>query len=363
MRVRTDIEVLYTSSMANLGETAVIARKAIKFGGVALVFLIVGRVVLTASVAYWKKLHPAPPPPPDVLFGKLPKIVFPQAEPATYNYSLETPTGGLPTRLPGQFKVFFMPIKKASLLAYDSAQAVATKLDFIQPSKKLSETEYRWDATDPIPSSLTINIITGAFVLDKRWQEDPSYTTPTIYYTDSQALDRVNNLLSRVELLPADIKTGKSTIQYLKADKDQLVSAVSLSQAHFIQVNLYRAPVDSVEVASPRADRGLITAVLALQREDVRQFINLTYNYFPVDLTRFAVYPLIGVAEAWQRLQKGNAFIAGVKPNTTNVTIRDITLQYYDPDTAQQFMQPVYVFTGDPDFVGYVPAVSDQWTE
>jgi hypothetical protein len=349
--------------MANLGETAIVARKAIKYGGIALVFLMIGRIVLTASVAYWKKIHPAPPPPPDVLFGKLPKLIFPQAQPATFNYSLETPTGGLPTKLPGQFKVYFMPIKKASLLAYDAAQAVATRLDFIQESKKLSETEYRWDSTDPISSSLTINIITGAFVLDKRWQEDPTFTTPTIYYTDSQALDRTYSLLSRVELLPDDIKEGKSTVQYLKADKDQIVSAVSLSQAHFVQVNLYRAPVDEVEVVAPRSDRGLITAVLALQREDERQFVNLTYNYFPVDLNRFAVYPLIGVGEAWQRLQKDGGFIAGVKPNTTNVTINDITLRYYDPDTAQQFMQPVYVFTGDPDFTAYVPAVADAWIE
>jgi len=349
--------------MTSLGETAIVARKAIKYGGVALVVLMIGRIILTASVNYWKKIHPAPPPPPDVLFGKLPKIIYPQAEPATYNYTLETPTGGLPSKLPTQFKVFFMPIKKASLLAYDSAQAVATRLDFIQPSKKLSETEYRWDATHPISSSLTINIITGAFVLDKKWQEDPTYITPTIYYTDDQAKDRLYNLLSRVELLPEDIKTGEATVSYLKADKDQLVSAVSLSQAHFIQVNLYRAPVDSVEVVSPSTERGLITGVLALQREDVRQFVNLNYNYFPVDLTRSAVYPLIGVAEAYQRLQKGEAFIAGVKSNTTNVAIRDISLKYYDPDTPQQFMQPVYEFVGESDFTAYVSAVSDAWTE
>ena len=166
------MEVLYTRDMANLGETAIVARKAIKYGGIALVFLMVGRIILTASINYWKKIHPAPPPPPDVLFGKLPKIVFPQAEPTTFTYKLETPTGGLPSKLPNQFRVFFMPIKKASLLAYDAASAVATRLDFIQESKKLSETEYRWDANDPIPSSLTINIITGAFVLDKRWQSD-----------------------------------------------------------------------------------------------------------------------------------------------------------------------------------------------
>ena len=256
-----------------------------------------------------------------------------------------------------------MPIKKASLLAYDAAQAVATKLDFIEEAKKLSETEYRWDATDPIPSSLTINIITGAFVLDKRWQDDPSYTTPTIYYTDSQAVDRMYNLLSRVGLLPEDVKEGKPTVWPQKADKDQIVSAASLSQAHFLQVNLYRAPVDGVEVVNPSTKQGLITGILALQREDARQFVNLKYNYFPVDLTRSAVYPLIGVAEAWARLQKGSGFIAGVKPNTTNVTITDVKLKYYDSDTPQQFMQPVYEFTGSPEFAAFVPAISDAWTE
>lgn len=349
--------------MANLGETAVIARKAIKYGGMALVVLIIGRVILSAAVSYWKAVHPAPPPPPDVKFGKLPKLEFPQADAQSFTYKLETPTGGLPTGLPGQFKVFFMPIKKASLLAYDAAKSVASKLDFITDPKKLSETEYRWDTTDPIPSSLTINIITGAFILDKHWQSDPTYNTPTIYYTDTQAQDRVYNLLSKVELLPEDVKDGRFTVQYLKSDKDQLVSAASLSQAYFIQVNLYRKPVDNVEVVNPSATKGLITAILALQREDARQFINLNYNYFPVDPQKFASYPLIGVSEAWKRLQAGQGFIAGVKPNTTNVTIRDVSLKYYDADTPQQFMQPAYVFTGDPDFVGYVPALADAWVQ
>ncbi|KKU46352.1 MAG: hypothetical protein UX62_C0014G0004 [Microgenomates group bacterium GW2011_GWA2_46_7] len=349
--------------MANLGETAIVARRAIKYGGMALVVLMVGRIILAAGVSYWKKLNPPPPPPPDVKFGKLPKLEFPQKEQTQLTYTLETRTGGLPNDLPGQFKVFFMPIKKANLLAYDSAKSVANRLDFIQEPSKLSETEYRWDSTDPISSSLTINIITGAFVLNRRWQDDPNYIVPTVYYTETQAKDRTYNLLSRLELLPEDIKEGKVSVQNLKADKDQIVSAVSLSQAHFVQVNLYRSPVDNIEVVSPRTDRGLISAILALQREDDRQFINLDYNYYPVDSSRSAVYPLIGVGEAWQRIQKGQAYIAGVKPSASSVIVREITLQYYDSDTPQQFMQPVYVFRGDPDFVGYVPALADGWVE
>ena len=200
-------------------------------------------------------------------------------------------------------------------------------------------------------------------MLDRRWQEDTSYLVPTIYYNDGQALDRIYNLLSRVELLPQDIKEGTFTVQYLKADKDQIVSAVSLSQAHFVRVNLYRKSVDEVEVVSPRTDRGPISGILALQREDDRQFVNLDYNYFPVELETNAVYPLISVAEAWKRMQNGGGYVVSVKPTVATVTVRDIALAYYDAEDPQQFMQPVYVFKGDDDFVGYVPALLDQWVE
>lgn len=349
--------------MANLGETAIVARKAIVYGGIGLVVLMVGRIIVTASYNYWKALHPDPPPPPDVKFGKLPKLVFPQSEQPSLQYRLETRTSGLPTNLPNQHKVYFMPIKKPSLLAYDAAKNVATRLDFIQEPTKLSETDYRWDALEPVPSSLTMDIITGAFVMDRRWQNDASYTNPTIIFTDEQAQDRAYNLLGRLELLPDDIKEGEVIINELKADKDQIVAAVSRSQGHFVRINLYRKPIDEVPVVYPRSDRGPISVILAFQREDDRQFISIDYNYFPVELETSAVYPIISVAEAWKRMQAGGGYVVSVKTNIATVTVREISIEYYDSEDPQQFMQPVYVFRGDDDFVGYVPALSDAWVE
>lgn len=36
-------------------------------------------------------------------------------------------------------------------------------------------------------------------------------------------------------------------------------------------------------------------------------------------------------------------------------------LGYFDPDVYQEYLQPVYVFIGDDDFVSYVPAVSGEY--
>lgn len=349
--------------MANLGETAIIARKAIKYGGIGLVVLIIGRVILTGAYAYYRKLNPLPPPPPDVKFGRLPKLIFPQKDQPELTYKLETRTGGLPAKMNTQFKVYFMPIKKPNLLAYDAAKAVATRLEFVQEPTKLSATDYRWDTSTPIDSSLTINTITGAVILDRKWQNDPSYLIPTLVYTDEQSVERTLNLLGRVDLLPQDVKEGEGGVKYFKADNGQLVRAPSLSQAQFVQVDLYRTPIDDVKVINPDTEQGLISAILALQREDEKQFIKLTYNYFPIEKEKFSVYPLISVAQAWERMQSGGGFISSVTDGVTATTVRDVYLAYYDSDIPQQYMQPVYVFEGDDNFVGYVPAIADAWVE
>lgn len=349
--------------MATLSEVAPQARKAIKYGSIGLVVLMIGRIVVTSAYNYWRALNPPPPPPPDVKWGKLPKLVFPRREQPELTYRLETRTGGLPPKMDEQFTVYFMPIKKASLLAFDEAKSVAERLDFIQEPKQLSATTYRWDSVEPVLSSLTVDIITGAFVLDREWQDDPTYATPTQYFNETQAVETVYSLLARVDLLPKDVKTGEHTLQNLRGEGGQIVPAVSLSQAHFVRVNLYRAPVEGVEVVNASTDKGLITAILALQRSQDKQFVQLDYNYFPVELATNSVYPLIGVAAAWQRMQQGGGFIAGVEAGATDVVVREVELAYYDAETPQQYLQPVYVFRGDPGFLGFVPAVADAWVE
>lgn len=347
----------------NLGQTSILARKAVKYGGIGLIFLMIGRVILTASIAYWRSLHPLPPPPPDVKFGKLPKLIFPQIDQPTLTYTLETRTGGLPAKMETQYKVFFMPILRPSLLAYDKAKAVANRLEFIQDPIKLSDTDYRWNSSEGVPSSLTMNIITGAFTLDRRWQDDPAYATPTVFYSDKQALDRTFNTLSRVDLLPEDVKLGEHTFQYFRIEGDKLVRADSASQAQFIRVNLYRADVDKTRVVNPREDRGLISTLIGLQQDEDKQFVSIEYNYFPIESETSAVYPLITPTEAWKRMQDKGGFVAAYKPGSTAVVVRDVTLAYYDSDIPQQYLQPVYLFEGDDGFVGMVPAVSDSWVE
>ncbi|MBI5619928.1 hypothetical protein HY950_03130, partial [Candidatus Gottesmanbacteria bacterium] len=67
--------------------------------------------------------------------------------------------------------------------------------------------------------------------------------------------------------------------------------------------------------------------------------------------------------QAWQELQSGMGFIARYPATGASVTVRNVTIAYYDSFEPQMYLQPVFVFEGDDGFVSYVPAVAPPWTE
>ena len=91
--------------------------------------------MLTAGIGIYLKIYPPGPPPPTVKFGKLTAIPFPTgALKPSLNYTLETATGGFPTNLPTQAKVYFMPKVSSNLLSLDTAKTEAQALNFNDPN-------------------------------------------------------------------------------------------------------------------------------------------------------------------------------------------------------------------------------------
>lgn len=349
--------------MSHLGDVAAVSRKAIIFGSLGIVSLMVMRTLWGAGVSWWKANHPDPPPPPDVKFGRLPKIIFPKVEEQPqYTYRLETRTGQLPA-LDNQFKIFFMPVRNPSLLALDKAKEMANRIGFIQEPIKQSPTVYVWSSSEPVPSSLTMEVIVGSFVMDRKWQDEPQYLTPTMFLSEERATDLSANYLSRLALYYNDLKAGKTRIDYLQAENGQLVPALSLSTSQFLRVHFFRSAIDEVPVVTSKPTVANVSLIMALQREEKKQVVRVDYAYSPVELERFATYPLVGVQTAWTRLQNNQGYVASPAQDTSNVVVRQVYLAYYDAEQAQNFLQPVYVFEGDNGFVGYVPAVADEWTQ
>lgn len=343
--------------MASLTNISITARKTIRYGLYFIVFLIVGRILLNTGVKVFRMVFPAPTPPPTVKYGKLSKIPFPDINiDAKLAYTLETAEGGLPTNLPTQAKVFFMPRASANLLSLDAAKSKAEGLGFSADVQQISDTVYKFKNQE-YPATLQMNIITNTFSIAYDLASDNSLMNfkPPIAEV---ATSFYKTYLSEAGMLPEDL-SGTTTHDFLKISEGKLVSALSLSDSSFIKVNLFRKNYDNLPSLTANPNQANVWAIVSGSTIQGQKIIAAEYHYHPIDETQYSTYPLKTPEVAFAELQNGQAYIAslGLNNNEGNLKIRKIYLAYFDPDNITEYYQPIYVFEGDNGFIAYVPAV------
>jgi hypothetical protein len=346
--------------MSSLTKVAVTARKVIRYGIYTIIFLIVGKILLDFGIKIYKKAFPAPPPTPTVKFGKLTKIPFPaNGVTAKFTYTLETAEGTLPTGIPTQAKVYFMPKKSANLLSLDTAKAESGSMGFGSNAIQVSDAIYKFTHSD-FPSTLQLNIITGTFSISYDLASDKSpldFKPPVAEVAASE----FRSLLSGANVLPNDL-TGPVTNKFLKLSNGELVSALSLSEANLIKINLFRKSYDNLPSMTGNPDQANVWAIISGSNDHGQKIVASEYHYHSVDESQYSTYPLMTPSEAFSALQNGQSFVAsvGVNKDGDNLKIRKVYLAYFDPEVITEFYQPIYVFEGDNGFTAYLPAVTPE---
>jgi len=350
-----------------LTETARVVRKIIKYGAISLIALIILIPTIKASIRYWNKLHPAPPPPPDVAFGKLPAIEFgknSQVIPNNLQFRLQTIEGTLPN-LDNQTKVYFIPTLGSKFFDEEKTRQKARILGFPLEAQKINPTQFIF-INPQTKAKLQIDTINNNFEINFPYQEDQSFTNfPAPNQT--QALNELKNLLSRAQLWPKDVdetKTQSIFLRYQPAE-NKFIAVPSLSEAQLIQVNLFRANKNGLPILPSHPNEANISFIISQNNEVGKKIIKGRYIYYPINYDHWATYPLKSPNIAWEELKTGKAYIANLGNNSNQkpIIIRRIYLAYFDPDTAQNFLQPIFVFEGDNEFLAYLPAIDSTWVK
>ncbi len=340
--------------MATLTETAYITRKMIKYGGIIFISFLILRGLFLAGIAYYKKLHPPPPPPPNVAFGRLEKIPFPEKEKLNLNYTLELPTGEFP-EFPDRVKVFLEPYKRPNFSIWEQARSEASKFGFNGEPQAITSQVYRWTKKNPITTTLEMDIINGSFQYEYSWQEDPTILEAGSPPGEQQAINEAKTFASKSNNASEDLLSGEAKVVYIKVTGNKLIPVLSLSEADFVQVDLFRKSIDELPVLTANPAQGIVSILIS---GSVKQrILKVNFNYFPVNYTNPATYPIKTPAEAWQELLEGQGFIASIKEGTNQVTVRRVYLGYFDSYEPQTYLQPIYIFTGDNNFIAYIPAI------
>lgn len=345
--------------MTSLTQASIMSRKAIRYSIFSIIFIIIARFLILTGITIYKQIFPAPPPPPTVAFGKLPKLPLPDRHKLNIGFTLETAEGGLP-EIPTTVKVFFMPKNSANLLSLDFAKDKAGRLGFNKEAEQTSESVYKF-TNSTTPSYLETNIITGAFSISYDFNADPVPLSVRPIPPET-ASESVRSFLNAGDLLPEDL-TGEVKHQFLKAQGGGFVNAISLSDANLVRIDLFRKDYEKLPVVTNSPDEANVWFMVSGIKERGKEVVAGEYHYFPVDETQVATYPLKGTELAWQELSSGNYYPAstGSAVEGDSLKIRRVYLAYYDAGVYTEFLQPVYVFEGDKDFVAYVPAVTTDY--
>jgi len=359
--------------MATLTEASVTARKAIKWGGIGFVVITILWYLGVAAVNYYKLLNPPPLPPASVVFDKLQGVSFPDSK-SRPKILLELPTGRVPV-FPDRMRVYWAPTKRSGFADAGRAVETAAAIGFLFKPLQPTETNYIWNNQDQLNSKLDMNIISGHFKLSRQWQNNPTLAVMGNFASDKAVVTETENYLKRVSLLNEDA-IGVEKVTYLKNDVGKLVNALSLSDADFVQIDLFRKNIDEIDPASKtkevvasypfyRTDptKGLIRVVISGSKVQSEKIISMDYEYTDIDYAKSGTYPIKTGEEAWAELSSGGGYVSIGGPRTGEVKVRRIFLGYYDSNQNQKFAMPIYIFLGDQGFTAYVSAVKDEWIE
>lgn len=345
--------------MAALSEVSYYTRLAIKWCVVLFVVVLLTPPIWRLGVKIYLTLRPPPPAAPTVRYGKLPKLEFPvPAEVYKPNIKLETISGTLP-KITTVGKVYLVGINKSRILELDRIKTEAQYIGLTTEPVKIDEQTY--EISNPtLPIKLTVNLLSNGFTYKYDWATDQSLLTAPSLPNNEQAVLEARAFFQSMGGLAQDLTNGSTKVTYLVATPAGMVQTVSLSEANFIKVDLFRADKDEMKIVTESGDASPVNITFSGTTDRAKRIIEANYYYSRILDDDFGTYGLKTVDAAWSELQQGGGYIA--KKAGQEVTVRKVTLAYYESNNPQQFLQPVFVFEGDGGFVGYVAAVSPEYS-
>jgi len=342
----------------SLTYTAYASRNLIKYGGTGLVAFVLLWSIGATSIKAYKAAHPAYVAP-TVKYGVLPKNVFPVKEFTAKNFTLEFTNDVIPS-FSDQAKVYIIYRSKTEILALEEAKEVAKNFGFENEPSEVSEGIYEFK-NETTKKTLTMNVLEGDFNLKYPYLGDTSILEAKDMPTKDKAIEAAESFLESGNKYTNDLKNGKKEISYWKISDGTSTAVSALSESNAVEVEFYREYLDEKwEIVSPQNGEASVSILVSGSSESDKKIIEANFKYANIDRESYSTYPIKTAMEAIAELKAGNYWPAS-DVSLGDVVIRGMELAYYEPVTLTQYLQPIYVFKGDNNFVAYVPAVTGKY--
>lgn len=297
------------------------------------------------------------------IFGKIKKIEINSATPsAEFSFILDT-IEGVPISTTESAKVYFLPPKNIRLGYREKAFIMAKNFGFDGENSN-----YKLENNTAIFSDekqkLTIDIDTFNFSYQYFFENDPSLfeeaTIPEQHIIQNQTID----FLKKINRYPEELALGKININLLYFDPlNKIFTKVKNSEeANAVEVNFFRPDIDNFPVVTPNFPSSQNYFLLVFKNFEFK-ILRGQIKFYEKSNENYGIYLLNSGEKVWQKLKNGEYFLINAPKETKKIIIKKMFLAYYDPDIYQPYLQPVYVFIGEPNFTAFTPAVADEYVE
>jgi hypothetical protein len=343
----------------SLTTTAFTARKVIKNGSMGLVIFLIF-LIFFKGISGFIKNRKVIIEKPNVKYGILNKIVFPEKEFTTKNFSFEFPQDKAPV-FSDKAKVYTVYRSNKSFLALEIEKEMAKKMGFVKEPRQISNNIYEFE--NDYNQKLKVNILDGSFILTYPYQNDQLMLSETNMKGEKEAINSLKSFLEAAERWRDDFDVEATKITLLKHKDSNLIEVSGISEANFIRVDIARHKIDDkFKIVSINPNQSVVSALISSSTTRARSIVDLKYRYAEIQRESFATYPIIKAETAIAKLKAGNYWPAS-DVVADKIIIRRMSLAYFEPASLTNFMQPIFVFEGDGGFVAYVEAIEDEFTK
>ncbi len=329
-----------------LSQTAVLTKQIITISIITIVVGTVSFIGYKIWYAYYLAHLPPVEEKPDTKFGLLPALEFPEStvSSANFSYSIDTSTGNLPkigiaAGFEKLIKVYYVTKTFATLLSAEKSQNLAEKFGINNPPQILSETKYLFKESD---KTLNVNLDNGNFIYKKEST-----------MSGQENIDDDNKLILDFEKNLQDLGVFKNDLGKPR------IKIIPWKNEGTRQISLWPQEIDKKPIFTPQFDVSLINAIVYKSAANLQNYLSLNFNYYPIDTSTFATYPIKTADQALADLKQGKGVII-IEPQKPQVSITSSYLAYYLPENYSPYLQPIFVFEG-PHFAAYVPAINGEF--
>ncbi len=258
-------------------------------------------------------------------------------------------------------QVFFVPRPKTKFGYLETIYAMAKNSSFDTTESRHS-LENNIASFSNINQTLTIDITNYNFELERNYIDNTSYFDAPNIPDENQIQQDAKEFLDTMGRYPDELRQGTINIIYLSHNTGSKDFSVvrNAREADVVEVDFFRPDVDGYPIVSPRYFNSQNFVVLTYPK-GVPTVIKSQVHHFENDKATVGAYPLITGETAWKLFQEGGGQIISNQNPTNAIRITDMYLGYLDIEQYHQHIQPIYVFLGENNFVGWVEAITPEY--